>query len=43
MGRLPAGRRHAVFHTCVHDRILRAGLAGLAGPDLALLRNATFC
>ena len=36
----PAGLRHAMFLTRVHDRILRAGLAELTGPDPAPLRKA---
>jgi hypothetical protein len=36
----PAGLRHAMFLTRVHDRILRAGLAELTGPDPAPLREA---
>ena len=36
----PAGLRHAMFLTRVHDRILRTGLAELAGPDPAPLRKA---
>ena len=37
----PAGLRHAMFLTRVHDRILRTGLAELTGPDPApLLRKA---
>ena len=36
----PAGLRHAMFLTRVHDRILRAGLAELAGPSPAPLRKA---
>jgi Mn-dependent DtxR family transcriptional regulator len=31
----PAGLRHAMFLTRVHDRILRAGLAELTGPSPA--------
>jgi hypothetical protein len=36
----PAGLRHAMFLTRVHDRILRAGLAELTGPDPAPRRKA---
>jgi hypothetical protein len=36
----PAGLRHAMFLTRVHDRILRAGLAELTGPSPAPLRKA---
>jgi hypothetical protein len=36
----PAGLRHAMFLTRVHDRILRTGLAELAGPNPAPLRKA---
>ena len=35
-----SGLRHAMFLTRVHDRILRAGLAELTGPDAAPLRKA---
>ena len=36
----PAGLRHAMFLTRIHDRILRTGLAQLNGPDQAPLRKA---
>jgi hypothetical protein len=36
----PAGLSHAMFLTRVHDRILRAGLAELTGPNPAPLRKA---
>jgi hypothetical protein len=36
----PAGLRHAMFLTRVHDRILRAGLAELTGPSPSPLRKA---
>jgi hypothetical protein len=36
----PAGLRHAMFLTRVHDRILQTGLAELTGPDPAPLRKA---
>ena len=36
----PAGLRHAMFLTRVHDRILRTGLAELTGPNPAPLRKA---
>ena len=35
------GLRHAMFLTRVHDRVLRTGLAELAGPGPAPLRKAT--
>jgi len=36
----PAGLRHAMFLTRVHDRVLQTGLAELAGPNPAPLRKA---
>ena len=36
----PAGLRHAMFLTHVHDRILQTGLAELTGPNPAPLRKA---
>jgi hypothetical protein len=36
----PAGLRHAMFLTRVHDRILQTGLAELTGPNPAPLRKA---
>jgi hypothetical protein len=36
----PAGLRHAMFLTRVHDRILQTGIAELTGPQPALLRKA---
>jgi hypothetical protein len=36
----PAGLRHAMFLTRIHDRILQTGIAELAGPEPALLRKA---
>lgn len=36
----PAGLRHAMFLTRIHDRILRTGLAELNGPGPAPLRQA---
>jgi hypothetical protein len=36
----PAGLRHAMFLTRVHDRVLRAGLAELTGPSPSPLRKA---
>jgi len=36
----PAGLRHAMFLTRVHDRILRTGIAQLSSPDPAPLRKA---
>ena len=36
----PAGLRHAMFLTRIHDRILQTGIAELTGPEPALLRKA---
>ncbi|MGP8001144.1 MAG: hypothetical protein ACLPKI_28050 [Streptosporangiaceae bacterium] len=36
----PAGLRHAMFLTRIHDRVLRTGLAELSGPAPAALRQA---
>ncbi|HEX9359429.1 MAG TPA: hypothetical protein VF933_37155 [Streptosporangiaceae bacterium] len=36
----PAGLRHAMFLTRIHDRVLRTGLAELSRPAPAALRQA---
>jgi hypothetical protein len=36
----PAGLRHAMFLTRIHDRILQTGIAELTGPEPAPLRKA---